>query len=122
MAEWSVEFDDCQALSRLLWAMDADIPQEPQPGPTEVIKFLVARVKGLRVEVFANEHPPPHFRVRADGETANYRIEDGTQINGGLARHRHTIKLWHAENRQSLIDAWNKLRPSDCPVGEYRAG
>ncbi len=60
--------------------MDADIPQEPQPRPTEVIKFLVARVKGLRVDVFANEHPPPHFCVRADGETANNRIKSGDTI------------------------------------------
>lgn len=26
-------------------------------------KILVERVRGLKFEIFANEHPPPHFRV-----------------------------------------------------------
>ncbi len=120
MQEWAVRCEDEVALSQLLWALDADIPQPL--GLVEVIKYRVARVKGLTVEVFAKEHPPPHFRVAANGETANYRIDDGTQINGGLLRRRRTIEQWHAQNKQLLIDAWNKRRPTDCPVGEYRPG
>ncbi len=40
------------------------------------IEFLVDRLAGLRVEVFAREHPPPHFHVTCGGEFANYRIAD----------------------------------------------
>jgi hypothetical protein len=31
---------------------------------------LVEQVAGLKIEIFANEHPPRHFRVKYAGETA----------------------------------------------------
>jgi hypothetical protein len=80
----------------------------------------VARLDGLKIEVFANEHPPPHFRVSFQGETANYRIAECGQINGGLARFYRNVRRWHAEHKQTLIDAWNRYRPTNCPVGVYR--
>lgn len=33
-------------------------------------KVLVARIDGVKVEVFANEHAPPHFRVIYQGTVA----------------------------------------------------
>lgn len=38
---------------------------EMRYGPT--ISLLVDRCAGLRVEVYANEHPPPHFHVKCAG-------------------------------------------------------
>ena len=118
MAEWIVRVDDEATWRSLLWALASDIPR-PQ-GQVEVTTLLVAQIKGLKVEVFSNEHPPPHFRVSANGETANYSLEDGSQLNGALQRHRRTIRKWYGENRHVLIDAWNERRPSDCPVGKVR--
>jgi len=40
-------------------------------------------------------------------------------MNGALRNEFRTIRDWHAKNKSKLIDAWNKLRPTDCPVGEY---
>jgi hypothetical protein len=80
----------------------------------------VARLNGLKIQVFSNEHPPPHFRVVYGGETANFSIKDCTRLNGGLDRWLKNIRIWHMDNKQALIDAWNSNRPSDCPVGIYR--
>jgi predicted DNA-binding protein (UPF0278 family) len=104
----------------------AELAQSFQMGPIyeEGLRFLneqlVEQVTGLKIEIFANEHPPPHFRVKYAGETANFTIEDCRQINGGLYKWRRNIKEWHNKNRALLIEIWNNIRPSDCPVGEYR--
>jgi hypothetical protein len=75
---------------------------------------------GFRVDIFADEHPPPHFRVQYAGQTANYRISDGAKINGGLDRFQRNIHQWYLSNRDLLISKWNTMRPSDCPVGVFR--
>ena len=83
----------------------------------------VARIDGLKLEVFANEHPPPHFRVKFQSSTANYQISDCARLNGSgeVLRYEKNIKLWWKENKKTLIEHWNRMRPSDCPVGEYKA-
>lgn len=85
-----------------------------------VAPYLVDRIQDLRVEVFSNEHPPPHFRVKCGSETANYQIKDCAQLNGRLKGSYRAIKRWHTENKPKLIEAWNSRRPTDCPVGAYR--
>jgi hypothetical protein len=118
--EWVAELDDEVAVSRLKSALSLASAVGRQHAEDQ-FEFLVDRLAGLRVEVFAREHPPPHFRVICGEESANYRIADCTQLNGGLRREYPVIRKWHEENRGRLIDAWNQRRPSDCPVGPYRA-
>ena len=114
--EWSVEFRERGALLGLLEPLF-----RAERALDDDIQFaLVLEVSGLRVEIFSREHPPPHFRVRYAGETANYRISDCVQLNGGLQRHYGFIQKWHARHKDDLIETWNRLRPSNCPVGAYR--
>ena len=120
--EWCVELEDsATAVRELKQALtNADATSQGQSASQEAPEFLVDRYAGLKIEVFANEHPPPHFRVKCSGETANFTISDCTQLNGNLARHVRTIRKWHRRYKTDLINAWNKARPSDCSVGEYR--
>ncbi len=85
-------------------------------------KALVSHIGGLKVEIFANDHPPPHFRVKYQGSTANFRISDGACINGSgeVMRYQGNINRWWKINKPELIKVWNETRPFDCPVGEYR--
>lgn len=87
-----------------------------------LIEYAVARLGALKLEVFSNEHPPPHFRVKYQGFTANFSISDGEPINGDeqVLRYRKNVKNWWKDNKQLLIETWNERRPSDCTVGEYR--
>lgn len=87
----------------------------------ELKKVQVDRLGGLKIEVFSNEHPPPHFRVKFQGSTANYRISDCQRINGSgeVVRFENNIFKWWKSNKQKLIDTWNERRPTDCPVGMY---
>ena len=88
----------------------------------ELKKVQVDRLGGLRIEVFSNEHPPPHFRVKFQGSTAKYRISDCQRINGSgeVVRFENNIFKWWKSNKQKLIDTWNERRPTDCPVGVYQ--
>lgn len=82
-------------------------------------EHVVGRFKGFKVEIFSNEHPPPHFRVAYQGETCTFRIDDCRPLNGGLKRWYRNIRKWHSDNREMLIETWNRTRPSDCPVGVF---
>lgn len=85
------------------------------------IEFLVGFSKGLKIEIFANEHPPPHFRVIYQGESNNFRIADCCALNGDALRpYFREIRKWHRKHKQQLIDTWDRTRPAGCPVGPYR--
>ena len=79
----------------------------------------VTRFDGLSIQIQANEHPPPHFHVRAGGANVSFAINDGRRLKGakGLERYDRNIEKWWRDNRCVLILTWNRLRPADCPVG-----
>lgn len=123
MSEWVVDIDV---------ALVEELAESIRQGPVleikdgEAMRMLteetVARIEGLKVEIFANEHPPPHFRVKYQGSTANFTIEDCTRMNGSgqILRFEKNVKHWWSTNKTKLIETWNRLRPSDCPVGKYQ--
>jgi len=81
--------------------------------------FIVARVSGLAIKMWADEHPPPHFHVSYQGEDASFSIVDCSRLSGtkGLERFEGRIRSWWRQNQNVLVDKWNSSRPSDCPVG-----
>ncbi len=87
------------------------------------IRFLqehkVSNINQARVEIFSREHPPPHFRVKIAGKSANFTIKSCEKISGCLGRFEHNVKHWHKWNKNKLIQIWDETRPSDCPVGKY---
>lgn len=112
MTEWSVPVpnDLSEELHSLLSAATAG-----------EIEFLVSFSDGYKMEIFADEHPPPHFRVMYKGDSNTYRIDDCKPMHGdALRRHYRWIRTWHAKNRTRLIEVWNTTRPADCPVGVFR--
>lgn len=124
MSEWVVDIDA---------ALADELAESFRQGPIleirdgKAMRMLteetVARIQGLKIEIFANEHPPPHFRVKYQGSTANFTISDCTRINGSgqILRFEKNVKHWWSTNKTKLIETWNRLRPSDCPVGEYQS-
>ncbi|MCG5237582.1 DUF4160 domain-containing protein [Xanthobacter oligotrophicus] len=86
-------------------------------------EFLVVSVSGFKVEIFANEHPPPHFRVAVGSSTANYTIDDFRRMNGSgeVLRYEKIVKSWWSDNKSALVNTWNSSRPTDCPVGKIGA-
>lgn len=87
-------------------------------GSLYEIRQLIARVNGLRIEVFSKEHAPPHFHVTSENIDAVFSVADGAFICGTIdGRSRKLVEWWYARARSVVISAWNESRPSDCPVG-----
>ena len=115
--QWAVNADD---LARSLAQSFQQGPIIDNRGNRMFLEELVATLDGLRIHIFSDEHPPPHFRVTYAGESADFYISTGAKLVGGLKKWERTIRAWHATHKDELIDVWNRTRPSDCPVGAYR--
>ena len=114
MAEWSVPIIE-KPLQDLVNAFLAD------EGDVLLTEHTLALINGLKIEVFSNEHPPPHFRVTCGDESNVFRIDNCSPMHGdGLKKKFNIIQNWHTDNKAALIAAWNKTRPTGCPVGEYK--
>ena len=80
---------------------------------------LVEKIGKLKIEIYPNEHPPPHFHVKCSEFNVSVAIETGEIIKGKLPKKsRITIQYFHKFQRERLIKAWNRLRPTNCPVGK----
>lgn len=114
----SLDEDDVTSLKQSLRLADLQESRKSRRSD-DFMGLQIDKFKGLKVEIFSDEHPPPHFRVKFQGATANYRIKDCRCINGSreVVRFEKIIRNWWKANKQKLIDTWNERRPSDCPVG-----
>ena len=89
-----------------------------EDGSLYEIKQLVGKVNGLRIKVFAKEHPPPHFHISGGGIDATFSITDCEHLEGNIGRReKELVAWWYQRSRSTLIQAWNNSRPTDCPVG-----
>ncbi|GMQ49376.1 DUF4160 domain-containing protein [Vibrio sp. 10N] len=85
------------------------------------IKHLVSNQGGVKIEIFSDEHPPPHFHVKSGDIDASFSIEDCSVVDGTVRnKELKAIKFWHNSLKQKLIEVWNETRPSDCTVGLYQ--
>jgi hypothetical protein len=121
MSEWRIRFTDAEALQELSESLRLG-PIIDEKGRRRLTEALVGRENGLKMHIFSNEHPPPHFCVSYQGKTANYRISNCAKLNGSLDEFYKNIQQWHAKHKPDLIKAWNASRPTNCPVGEYKEG
>lgn len=81
---------------------------------------LVDVVRGLKIEIYFNEHPPPHFHVKSANIDASFRIENCNLLNGNISRKDQlAVRYWWKHAKTNLIDVWNQARPTDCLVGRY---
>ena len=89
-------------------------------GKRHLKEHRFGQLDKLKIEVFSDEHPPPHFRVYYQGKHNDFTISDCTPLNGNnLKKYFRNIKKWHKENKSEIINFWNEKRPSNCPVGKY---
>lgn len=81
---------------------------------------LVERLDGLKIEIYPNEHPPPHFHVVSPDIDASFAIEDCQLLNGKIDAQKHRkVKFWHKHAKPILIACWDSTRPTECVVGRY---
>ena len=83
-------------------------------------KELVARVDGLKIEIYSNEHPPPHFHVKSPNINASFSIEACEKLRGRISpKDLSKVRYWYKYSKPLLITIWDSTRPTDCVVGAY---
>ncbi len=91
-------------------------------GTVVETRVQVARIDGVSIHVYHNEHSPPHFHVRCAEQKASFTIEDCNILKGSLgSRQNKIVKYWfESRGKSDLMEAWDRTRPGDCSVGRYR--
>lgn len=86
------------------------------------IRALVERLGAIKVEIYPNEHPPPHFHVRTPNGTASFAIENCQKLEGQLRRgDEQKVRLLRQHAKPLLVEKWDQMRPTECTVGSYSA-
>ena len=85
------------------------------------IRQLVERLNGLKIEIYSDEHAPPHFHVKSPNINASFSIEACELIVGEISSQDYKkVKYWHNHSKHILIEKWNSTRPENCAVGQYK--
>ncbi|SOE21711.1 protein of unknown function [Spirosomataceae bacterium TFI 002] len=76
------------------------------------IKQLVAQVRHMKIEIYSNDHNPPHFHVSSkDGSiNATFRLDNCDLINGSLRKgDRKKIEAFfsNSKNNDLMKNLWN---------------
>jgi len=68
-------------------------------------------IEGVKIELFYNDHVPPHFHAKIAEFEALISIREQTILKGGLPKNkRKKIIKWAIENEDILMEIWESLR------------
>ena len=71
----------------------------------------VSRFFGIIIQMFGNDHNPPHFHVLFNKFRAIIEIESGEILQGSLpARQLKYVQVWTDIHRKELLENFEKLR------------
>ncbi len=67
-------------------------------------------VDGVKIELFFDDHNPPHFHAVFAEYDALIEISTSKILKGDLPKNKQKLILkWAYKNKQTLIAIWNKL-------------
>lgn len=83
-------------------------------------KKLVEKYNGIKIEIYPNDHVPPHFHIISGNNNASFAIDDCRILenSGFSSKVIKNIEDWFLHSKDRLIKVWNETRPSDCTVGK----
>jgi hypothetical protein len=69
---------------------------------------------GISIQMFYEDHPPPHIHARYNEFKARYNIASGELLSGELPKQAHRlVKEWIASNTQNLADNWARMEKGE---------
>jgi hypothetical protein len=75
----------------------------------------ISRFFGIRVEMFYDDHSPPHFHARHEGDRAAFTLE-GALLQGTLSSQaQRLIVEWAALHQAELFKNW-ELAENHLPL------
>jgi hypothetical protein len=74
----------------------------------------IGTVGQLKIMIYTNDHPPPHFHVVTNKYNAKFHIETCELLDGAPpGRHINAIRNWHTSRIELLREKWRVTRPGD---------
>jgi hypothetical protein len=69
-------------------------------------------IDGIRIEIYTDDHPPPHCHVKANRMRAKFDIATGKLLRGSLDnRSMRKVRRWMDVNGDLLMQVWISSRP-----------
>jgi hypothetical protein len=76
----------------------------------------ISRFYGVRIYMYANDHPPPHFHARYAEHQVLVRFDRIEIYRGSLPQREQSMVLeWAILNREQLFANWEMLRSGKLP-------
>jgi hypothetical protein len=73
----------------------------------------VAEFSGLKINMYAADHNPPHVHVIYADDEALLAIDDGRIIAGDMpAKQLRAARAWLDANRVAVVARWAALNPA----------
>ena len=71
----------------------------------------ISRFFGILIQMFYNDHSPPHFHARSGRDQAVISVADLVVIKGALPpRALGLVMEWATRHREELMEDWNLAR------------
>lgn len=71
---------------------------------------------GIAIYMYYNDHPPPHFHARHEGEDAVFEVPSLAMVTGKIKPRAHALVVeWAAQHRAELAAAWVRCREGGPP-------
>ncbi|MEM1212039.1 MAG: DUF4160 domain-containing protein [Planctomycetota bacterium] len=76
----------------------------------------LSRFYGIVIQMYFNDHAPPHFHARYQDQAAQIRIDDLGMMAGKLPpRILGLVVEWAAIHQEELLAAWAHAQASEMP-------
>lgn len=88
--------------------------RDPEDGWAEGLMPTISLFYGISIQMFYDDHPPPHLHARYNEFKARYEISTGDLLSGELPKQAHRlVQEWISLNRQSLADNWARMEKGE---------
>jgi hypothetical protein len=76
----------------------------------------ISRFFGIVIQMYTEEHPPPHFHARYSGGAIHVGINPIRVLEGQLERRAISLVLeWAALHQLELMENWDRMRRDEAP-------
>ena len=77
----------------------------------------IARFFGIVIQMYADDHDPPHFHARYGSTTARVRLAPLAVLDSDLPpRALRLVMEWAILRESALLDNWHRIRAGQLPV------
>jgi hypothetical protein len=77
----------------------------------------ISRFHGIVIEIYFNDHVPPHFHARAAGRMARVRIDNLEVLTNELPRKQLAlVRTWAALHQVELEENWRRARNDETLI------